>query len=203
MSGVPYVDFYFPALLCSSSMLVAFFESTYGNFSKLTYQKIYSTMILSPLEPREIVLGEILWAATKGTLSAVGIALVGIPLGLTGSLFILPALGVIFASSFLFAALGMLVTSMVKNYDSIIYPTSGLIVPMSLLCGTYFPLDKLPTNLRYFTYLLPLTHSVASTRGLILKGFDWIQILHVFIILFLGIVFFRISARRIEQKLIQ
>jgi lipooligosaccharide transport system permease protein len=32
VNGVPYVTFYFPALLASTSMLVAFFESTYGNF---------------------------------------------------------------------------------------------------------------------------------------------------------------------------
>jgi lipooligosaccharide transport system permease protein len=159
-------------------------------------------MILSPISAQEIVMGEILWAASKGTLSALGIVLIGLPLGLVDTWLILPALGVIFISAFLFAALGMLVTSWVKNYDSIIYPTSGLIVPMSLLCGTYFSIEKLPPILKYLTYLLPLTHTVALTRGLLLQGFDWLYIVNIAVLVGLSLIFYRLSSNRIAQRLV-
>lgn len=201
MSGVSYVDFYFPALLASSSMMVAFFESTYSNFSKLTYQQTYVTMILSPLTPGEIIFGEVLWGATKGSLSALGILLVGIPLGLTDSFYVFPAFIVIFISSFLFSAMGMFVTSVVRNYDAIIYPTSGLIVPMSLLCGTYFPLDRLPVVIKYLSYLLPLTHTVLLTRSLMLKGFEWFQLFHLLMLILMTIFIYRLAAKRIERRL--
>lgn len=202
MSGVSYIDFFFPGLLCSTSMIIAFFESTYGNFSKLTYQQIYRTMILSPISSQEIVLGEILWAASKATLSSFGIFLIGIPLGLKYSLFFLPAFIFIFLSALVFAAFGMLITSIVKNYDSIIYPTSGVIVPMALLCGTYYPIESLPLVIKPVIYLLPLTHSVEAVRGLLLHGFNWMQIINFIFLFILLIVFVKQSIPRINKRLI-
>jgi lipooligosaccharide transport system permease protein len=202
VAGVSYIDFFFPALLCSTAMIVSFFESTYGNFSKLTYQQTYVTMILSPIEPSQIVAGEILWAATKGTLSSIGVALVALPLGVLESWRIFPAFFVIFISAFLFGSLGMLVTSMVKNYDSIIYPTSGLIVPMSMLSGTYFPIDQLPVALRFLVYGFPLTHSVALVRALVLNKMEWYQLSHLATLILFAVVFFQLANKRIFKKLI-
>lgn len=204
IQGASYVDFFFPALLCISSMMVAFFECTYGNFSKLAHQKTYSTMILSPLEPSQIVVGEIVWGATKGTLSALGIVFIAGLFGHLDSLMFFPALLIIFMSSMMFAALGMVVTSYVKNYDQIIYPTSGLIVPMSLLSGTYFPLTNLPFGLEYFAYLMPLRHSVLAVRGCLLGNIPWWQILiHVLVILSIGLFLTNLSIKRIEKHLVQ
>ena len=203
ISGVTYIDFFFPALLCSTAMFVSFFESTYANFSKLTYQQVYKTMILAPVTPRQIVAGEILWAASKGSLSSLGIIGVGAVLGLIDDWMIVPTFGVVFLTSVLFASLGMLVTSIVKNYDSIIYPTSGLIVPMSLLSGTYFPIEQMPPLLKYLVYLLPLTHSVAWSRGLLLKGFAWIQIYYFLFLISVTYFVFNKACDRIQKKLIQ
>jgi lipooligosaccharide transport system permease protein len=201
--GVSYIDFFFPALLCSTAMMVSFFEATYGNFSKLTHQQIYVTMILAPLTPTQIVLGEIIWSATKGTLSSLGVAIVAIPFGLVNPIGLVPAIGVVFASALLFSSMGMIVTSMVKNYDSIIYPTSGLIVPMSMLSGTYFPLDQMPSVLKALVYLFPLTHSVALVRALMLRSFNWYQLGHLVFILILTAVLIRIAIRKISAKLVQ
>jgi lipooligosaccharide transport system permease protein len=203
VDGYSYADFFFPALLCVSSMMVAFFVSTYDNFSKLTYQKTFATMILTPLDPEQIVIGELCWGATKGTFSAIGVSIVAFSFGHIDSWKILPALVVIFISSFLFSALGMLVTSLVKNYEGIIYPTSGLIVPMSLFAGTYFPLEQLPVWGRYLSYLLPLTHTTRAVRGLLLGGIPWWQILiHIVVLILIAAGLTKISIRRISQKLI-
>lgn len=202
MGGVSYADFFFPALLCSTTMMVSYFEATYSNFSKLTYQQVYRTILLAPVETRELVAGEILWAATKGTISSVGIVVVAAPMGLIDSWRIIPAFAGIFMTALVFAALGMLVTSIVKNYDQIIYPTSGLIVPMSLLSGTYFPIDQLPIALKYAVYLLPLTHSVAMVRGMLLKGFEWMQLYHFLVLFIVFIPLFRTTVKRIHRKLV-
>lgn len=202
IGGVSYIEFFFPALLCTSSMMVSFFDSTYGNFSKLTYQKIYRVMMMTPLDARQIVLGEIIWGACKGTFSAFGVALVAGLFGHVNSWGILPAFVVIFASSFFFSALGMIVTSIVKNYDSIIYPSSGLIIPMSLFSGTYFPIENLPFVLKSVTYLLPLTHSVVAVRGLLLGVGSWWQVLaHATIITLIAAYATVVAIRRIEKRL--
>ena len=60
IEGLSFLDFYFPGLLCSTAMMVSYFESTYPNYTKLTYQKTFSTIMLTPLTYKDILLGEIL-----------------------------------------------------------------------------------------------------------------------------------------------
>jgi lipooligosaccharide transport system permease protein len=187
MGGYSYVEFFYPGLLCTSSMMVAFFESSYGNFTKLTYSKVYASQLLSPITGTELIIGDIFWAATKGTLSGIGILIVGGFFGLGWSLGTFPFLVVLFLNAWIFSCIGMLVTSFVRNYDQIIYPTSGLIVPMSLFSGTYFPVTDLHPLLKGFFYLLPLTHVVDVSRALILGGLSSFE--NPFIFLQLGIIF--------------
>jgi lipooligosaccharide transport system permease protein len=201
IEGKPFVEFFFPALLCTTGMFISFFESTYTHYTKLTHQKIYSTMMLSPLSADEIVFGEILWSASKGWLSSAGVALVGALLGLVDSWTILPALIVFFITSFLFSAFGMLMTSVARNYDSFIYSISGFLIPMSLLSGTYFPLDHVPTTLKVIFYIFPLTHSVDLVRGLLLHQFSWWMILNFLFLLVVGYSLVVWSIRRIRIKL--
>jgi lipooligosaccharide transport system permease protein len=201
--GMSYVEFFFPALLCTTAMMVAFFESTYGAYTKLTHQRTYSTIMLTRVGPTEIVIGEILWAASKGFFGVLGVIIVSAFFGLIDSYRIVLILPVLFLVSWLFSCIGMFMTSVAKNYDSFIYSTSGFIVPMSLLSGTYFPLDQLPAGLKYIAYLFPLTHSVAAVRGILQNGFTWMIGINIVILLFAGIVMMNIAIRRINEKLLK
>ena len=203
MGGMSYIEFFFPALLSTTAMLVAFFEGTYGNYTKLTHQKTYATIMLTRIGPEEIVAGELLWAASKGFFGVMGVTVVAIFFGLIDSYRILLALPVLFVMSALFSCIGMIFTSIARNYDSFIYSTSGLIVPMSLLSGTYFPLDQLPTALRYVAYLFPLTHGVAAVRGILHNG-NWMWIAsHVAILLVATWIAMNVAFIRIRKKLLK
>lgn len=204
VNGYSYVDFFFPALLCVSSMFVSFFVSSYDTFSKLTHQKIYKTMILTPISPKEIVVGEILWGATKGALSAVAVSVVAAFFGHIDSWMIFPCFIVVFISSWTFSAIGILVASWVRNYDMIIYATSGFVVPMSLFSGTYFPLDELPKTLEYLAFAFPLTHTVYVVRSLLLVDQVDARIwIHVIYLGLLAAVLTAWAVRRIHYKLIK
>jgi lipooligosaccharide transport system permease protein len=183
-------------------MFIAFFVATYDNFSKLSYQGIYAVQILSPVEPREIAYGEILWAASKGLFSALGVSLVASVFGLVASWKILLVLFVVFLSSLVFAAFGMLVTTFVKNFDQIIYPSSGLIIPLSLFSGTYFPVDHLPYGLKYLVYLSPLTHSVRAARTLLIGSFDWWVLVNILYLILCAAALTRLSSRRLQERLL-
>lgn len=205
IGGHSYLEFFYPGLLCTSSMMVAFFESSYGNFTKLTYSKVYASQLLSPVTGTELIIGDIFWGATKGFLSGIGILIVGAFFGLGWSLGTIPFLVILFLNAWIFSCVGMIVTSMVRNYDQIIYPTSGLIVPMSLFSGTYFPLTDLSWSLKALFYLLPLTHVVEVSRGLILDGLGVFEnpfiFLQLFIIVAVALVFTRIAIHRMLVRL--
>ncbi len=204
IQGFSYTDYFFPALLCMSAMMVSFLEASYGNFSKLNFQHTYSTMLLTSLEPRQIVVGEILWAATKGTMSSLIVALIAGIFGHLDNLMLIPALLVIFLSSCVFGAFGMWVAATAKSYDSIIYPTSGFIIPMALFSGTYFPLEQLPFGAKYILYIFPLTHSVSLVRGMLLiNTMPWWQtLLHVVILLILSALLLKWSIQKVVKRLI-
>lgn len=205
MGGYSYVEFFFPGLICTSSMMVAFFEGSYGNFTKLIYSKVYSSQLLSPVTGPELIIGDIFWGATKGTLSGLGILLVGCFFGLGWSLGTLPFLLILFLNAWIFSCVGMIVTSMVRNYDQIIYPTSGLIVPMSLFSGTYFPISDLNPVVKWLVYLLPLTHIVEIGRSLILGGLSALEspifFVHLGVALAVGLALTRIATRRMLGRL--
>ncbi|AFX99838.1 ABC transporter permease [Bdellovibrio bacteriovorus] len=203
MGGMSYIEFFFPALLSTTAMMVAFFEGTYGNYTKLTHQKTYATIMLTRVGPEEIVAGELLWATSKGFFGVIGVTIVALFFGLIDSYRILLALPILFLMSALFSCIGMILTSYARNYDSFIYSTSGLIVPMSLLSGTYFPLDQLPAALRYVAYLFPLTHAVAAVREVLHQGPTLWVLIHVLILLAATWICMNIAFFRIRKKLLK
>ena len=201
MDGQGFLEFYFPGLLCSTAMMVAFFEGTYANYTKLTYQKLYSTIMLAPIRPQEIVMGEISWCATKGLFGVVGVSAVAFFFGLIESWRIFPAMLVLLLSAWLFSCAAMLVISYAKNYDSFIFATSGFIIPMSLISGTYFPLDSLPLALKVVAYLLPLAHSVHAVRLIINGNWDYTILLNLAYLVIVSLILLKLSMKRISRRL--
>lgn len=201
--GESYADFFFPALLCITTMLVPFFECTYGAYTKLSHTKLFKTYLLTPITPHEILAGEILWAASKGMFSAFGVTFIALFFGHVESFMIFPAFIVLFLNSLFFASLGVVVTTFVKNYDGIIYPTSGIIMPMSLFAGTYFPLENLSVWIQAPIYLLPLSHSVSLVRELIASNWSYYLMGHFLILVFLVVVSYRWALKRFLKKMIQ
>lgn len=202
IQGLSYVDFFFPGLLASTAMMVPFFEGTYTNYSKLTYQKTYSHMLLTPLDPIEVVTGELLWSTFKGAFGIAGLILVSSLFGLIGTWKIILAFFVLVLGSWLFSSLAMIVTTMAKSYDSFVYSTSGFLIPMSLISGLYFPISQMPLVLQIISYILPLSHLVELVRMLLVEDFSWWSLLHLTYLLSVGYILFVISIRRMNKRLI-
>lgn len=202
IEGLSFIEFYYPGLLASTAMMVSYFESTYPSYTKLTYQKIYLTILLTPLNPNQILLGEILWAATKGFLGSCGVIFISMFFGLF-QVQLLFALPVIFLLSLVFASFGMIITSLAKNYDSFIFSTSGLIIPMSLISGTYFSIKDMPIFLRTLAQILPLTHAVSLTRNLLYRQIGLTDLISLSILLAYFLVLVLIAKKLFSRKLIR
>lgn len=202
IEGQSFTEFYFPALLGTTAMMVPFFESTYGNFTKLTWQKTYATMLYAPISVDEIFLGELLWATSKGLISILGVTLIAFLFNAFDSIMIFPGILVLLLLAFTFATIGMLFTTIAKNYDSFIYTTSGLIIPFSLFSGTYFPLDQIPIGIRWVAYLSPLTHGVAAVREILNESWSIELAVHILVLILIAGMFLAISRKKFIQKLL-
>lgn len=201
IEGLTFIDFYYPGLLASTAMMISYFEGTYPNYTKLTHQRTYSMMLLTPLTEKQILFGEILWAASKGFLAVCGVAAISLLFGLF-KFQIFFTLPVLFLVCLVFSAFGMVMISIAKNYDSFIFSTSGIIIPMSLISGTYFSTQDLPVLLKGFAYMLPLTHGVNLTRDLIYRSLSAQSLISFVVLLVYFFVFTWIAYRLFRKKLV-
>jgi lipooligosaccharide transport system permease protein len=201
---VSYIQFIAPALLSISMMYGSFFECTYGSFVRMYYQKTFDGIIATPVSVEEVIAGELLWGATRASInSTIVLAVIAAFRLLPSPLFILiPILS--FPIGLMFSSLGMCFTAMAPNIDFFNYPGFLFITPMFLLSGTFFPLSFFPSTVQVVAQvLLPLTHAVSLSRGLILGRPNTGLLLSFTWIVAVTIVFFIISINLMKRRLIE
>ena len=82
---VSYTAYIAPALLATSAMNGAIYDSTWNVFHKMHFGKLYQTMLHTSLGSLDVAIGEIGWALIRGAIYAVGFMAVVTPMGLISS----------------------------------------------------------------------------------------------------------------------
>lgn len=165
MGTVDYILFLASGIIVTSSMYTAAFECTYGTFIRLEFDAIYDGMLGAPLGPVDLILGEILFAGSKGAFFALAVLTVTWVLGIITSPLSILAVLAGFLCGLMFATLSMWITSWVKNINHFNFYFTGLLSPMFFFSGTVFPLQNLPRSLQWAAEVLPLTHAVRIARA--------------------------------------
>lgn len=202
--GMSYLQFLATGLLMTSAMFTASFECTYGTFIRLEFDKTYDGMLAAPLTVRDVMLGEALWAGTKGAFFSFAVLVVISAFGLINffTALLTPLVG--FMTGFLFAAIGLLVTSFVKNINHFNFFFTGLLSPMFMFCGTIFPIENLPPALRIVAELLPLTHPVRIGRvAALASGWEPSLLLDLLYIVAVALLIMVIAVRRLTRRIIK
>ena len=166
MQGLPYITFLASGIVASSAMNTASFEGMYSVYTRMVPQRTHHAMLCSPLDVKDIILGEQLWCATKSLFSGAAILLVALLLGVVKGFEVLLVLPVVFFLGLTFSALAVAVTSLSNSYEFFSYYFTIFITPMFFLCGVFFPLDNLPFVLQALSQGLPLTHGIQLVRPL-------------------------------------
>lgn len=200
---VDYVKFIAPGLMASAILYRPFFECTYGSFIKMYYQKTFDAILATPLTIEDIVVGELLWGATKSLIdTAIILGIAGL-FGLVSfpsSLVILP---LAFLGGLMFASFGMCFTAVVSYIDLFNIPMFLWITPMFLFSGTFFPLEQMPAWVKSLSVFFPLTHIVniarAATFGRFYSGL-WFDLLWI---LAITAVVFSLSIYLMKKRLIK
>ena len=167
MEGVGYFAFLASGLVASSAMMVASYEGIYSVYTRMVPQKTYDGMLATPVEIDDIVAGEMLWCATKGTISGGCILLVAALLGAVAGLEALLCVPVIFLVGLAFAGPAIAVSAVSPSYDFFSYYITLVMTPMFILCGVFYPISSLPEIAQHAVQALPLTHAIALVRPLV------------------------------------
>jgi len=166
VNGMSYIAFIAAGTVCSSTMMSASFEAMYSGFSRMHVQRTWDAILNAPVTLDDVVIAELVWAASKATLSGTAVLLVATLLGLVETWLAFWIVPLTLLIGLTFAALGLIMTALSPSYDFFMYYFTLAITPMMLLCGVFFPLEQLPPALQAVTQVLPLTHAVAVARGL-------------------------------------
>jgi lipooligosaccharide transport system permease protein len=168
INGVPYIAFLASGSICMSVMMASSFEALYSAFSRMHVQKTWEALLNTPLALDDIVLAEMLWAATKSLISGMAIlaVLFGLGIGLHPTTFLVPPL--LFIIGMTFASIALIVNALAKAYDFFTYYFTLVLTPMIFLSGVYYPTTQLPAWLQTLAAVLPLSAAVDLVRPLLL-----------------------------------
>jgi lipooligosaccharide transport system permease protein len=165
MRGVSYVEFLVPGLICVSAMNGSSFEATYNVFVRMHYEKMYAVMLTTPVEPEDILLGELLWSLTRACIYGGIFLLVALGFGLASPVQALRVLPVIPLSGLLFSALGLTFTLRIGGIELFSYYFTMFLTPLFLFSDVFFPLEERLTGVwLQVAEVLPLLHPVRLSR---------------------------------------
>jgi lipooligosaccharide transport system permease protein len=183
VNGTPYITFLAAGTVCYSTMNSATFEALYSAFSRMHVQRTWDAIMNAPVALEDIVVAEVLWAASKSFLSGIAILAVIWLLGLSHSPMTLWIVPLTLLIGLTFGSLGLIMTALAPSYDFFLYYFTLAITPMVLLCGVFFPVDRLPALLQQAAALLPLTHAIELARPLVNDRMPESALLHVGVLL--------------------
>jgi lipooligosaccharide transport system permease protein len=182
---VSYTAFVAPALLASSAMNGAIYDSTFNVFFRIKYAKLYDAALATPMRPVDLALGEITWALIRGGLYASAFMVVMLAMGLVYSAWAALAVPVALLIGFAFAAAGLAGTTYMRSWQHFEYVT----------------LATLPV--RVVVECTPLYQGVALLRGLTLGVVGPVMLLHALYLAVMGLAGLSVASRRVGRLLLK
>ncbi|MEJ2647918.1 MAG: ABC transporter permease [Sedimentisphaerales bacterium] len=202
IGGVSYLEYLGTGLLVTTAMFTSAFECSFGTFIRLEFEKVYDGMLAAPMTVNNLIVGEMLWAGTKGFFFTFAVLcilvifrIILLPYGLLA-----PFVG--FFTGLMFSAISLLVTSFVKNINHFNFYFTGFISPMFFFSGVVFPVSNLPSYIRPIAEAVPLTHAVRLVRAICTNTYKPILLWDgIYIALFITVVgYFAIA--RLKRRLV-
>jgi lipooligosaccharide transport system permease protein len=160
-----YAVFVAPALMATSAMNGAIYETSFNFFHNLKYIKLYDGMLATPLGVADVALGVVAWAVIRGSIYALGFLVIMAALGLVTSPLAVLALPASLLIGFSFAAVGTAASTYVRSWQDFTIVLS-VFIPLFLFSGTFYPISLYPPWLQLVVQLTPLYHGVDLLRSL-------------------------------------
>lgn len=172
LGGLGYAAFLGPALMATTAMQTATFEASYPVMDGFKWRRAFEAMTATPVAPRDVVNGMVLWWVSRILLGTSGVALVLAAIPSTRGWGVVPAAlagalcGMVFAM-----AMGAW-TSTREGEASFAAIQRFVVIPLFLFGGAFYPVESLPAALRPVAWFTPLWHGVELCRGLTTAGIE-------------------------------
>ena len=202
VNGLDYVQYVGTGTVATAVLFSSVFPGMFGTFVKYQFQHTYDAILAAPVDTEELVTGEALWIATRSGFYGTFPMLVAIVFGLDPSWGMLAVPFIAFISGYGWACFGIFIAAKAKSIESFSYWQSGLLTPLFLVAGTFFPLDQLPTWAQVLGNLNPLYHCVQLVRHAVFGFVGWADVGSLAFLVGFALVSWRIAIRFMERRLI-
>jgi len=202
INGIPYKEFVAPGLIASAAMWSSAFETTYNVYFRMNELRLYDNVLSTPVEPQDLVAGDIAWSSTRATIYGIVVLIVVAAVGLVSSPWAILIPPFVLLGGMCFSVIGYTFTSLIPKIDLYSYFFTLGITPMFLFSGIFFPFNQLPGWVEVVAWFTPLYHLVEITRGLA-TGPDAVSILiHTAWLAVVTTLLFPIPVRALRAKLV-
>lgn len=202
ISGYSYIEFLGTGIVALAVLFSSMFPGLINTFVRRKFQHSYEGLLAAPVNVSELVTAEALWLGLKAGVYGCAPLLVALGFGLqpTWPMLFVPLIGAL--TGFGFALLGILLSAVIPSIRMVDYIISGIITPLFLVAGTFFPVDQLPSWAQSAALVNPLYHCVELVRG-VAFGIDLMAVLgHVAVIVLFTAVVWGLAVLMMRRRLI-
>ena len=203
VGDLSYAEYLAPGVIASYAMFHATFDSTYGAYLRMETHHVYEAILFTPLGPRDIVLGEVIWSATRAVASAAAVLVVATAFGLVASPLAALALPCAFLIGLVFASMAMILTATATTIGAMNNFFTLFILPMFYVSGVFFPLENLPDAVRVASWALPLTPAAALVRAVVTGELTWLMALWALELTVMFLVALHLASVLMRRRLIK
>jgi lipooligosaccharide transport system permease protein len=206
LGGVSYLAFLAPGLLAAACMQSAAFEAAFPIMAGLEWTRVFHAMHATPIDGRDIALGNLAWIGARMLLVATIFTLIIVLFGAAASPLVVLAIPVAALTGVAFAAPIMAFSATQRTPEKFNALFRFGITPLFLFSGTFYPVESLPIFLQPLAWVTPLWHGVSLARGLSLGtiGEDpLLAVIHLAVLLGFVAVGTFASIRTVNAKLMR
>jgi lipooligosaccharide transport system permease protein len=200
--NLSYQEFVAPGIIAANAMWPALFNCSWGAYQRMENHKIYETMISAPVNLSELAAGEIVWGATRATMTTAAVLLVATILGLIGSPLAILILPLGFLVGLVFGGMGLVYASLAPTQHSMMLIFTLIGTPIFFFSGAFFPIDSLHSGLQPVAWAMPLTGAVHVARGLSTGDLGMSHLYGLLYMIGLASVFYPLAFMLLRRKLI-
>ncbi|GAA3838182.1 ABC transporter permease [Sphaerisporangium flaviroseum] len=200
--GYDYRDFVSTGVVATSVLFISAFGAMFGTFIRRTFQHTYDAVLAAPVDVHELVTAEASWLAAKAGVYGCAPMIVGMAFGLPPGpgMLLVPFIG--FLTGLAFALFGIWVSAIVPTINTFDYIISGVLAPMFLVAGTFFPVDQLPSWAAGVARLNPLYHCVELVRDAVFAKLGLHDLIHVGALLLFAALMWILAVWKMTARLI-
>ncbi len=169
--GIAYTDFITPGVLVQSMSFVSIFFGLTMVWERES--GILKKLLVTPAPRYSIVVGRAMSSGVRSVFQALIIVPVALLIGVRivpNLLYFLGVLLVIFVSSGGFAAISILIASLMKSRERFMGIGQAIIMPLFFASNALYPIEIMPPVLRALSSVNPMSYIVDAVRSLLITG---------------------------------